>query len=149
MHGDAEACTADACATDIEIHSDTLKHLLLSLLSCYGRDEAPRRAFGTSPAYNPLHLPVFSISRHPTRALAPLTHSSLGQYSTARFRTQTRAAVNGEQWITNRWQPILCYLGRKKEVKSAPSSLWRSLLCAARRSDYGSTAYCLSTWTTS
>jgi hypothetical protein len=71
---------ADACATDIEIHSDIPKHLLLSLLSCYGRDGASRWAFGTSPVYNLLHLPAFSTSRHPTRALArsliPPLHSS-------------------------------------------------------------------------
>jgi hypothetical protein len=43
----------DACTTDIEIHSDSVKHSPLGLLSFYGRDEAPRRAFGTSPTYNP------------------------------------------------------------------------------------------------
>jgi hypothetical protein len=36
---------------EIEIHSGILKHLLPDLLSCYERDEAPGRAFGTSPAY--------------------------------------------------------------------------------------------------
>lgn len=43
----------DVCTTDIEIHSDTLKHSLLGLWSSHGRDEAPGRAFGASPAYNP------------------------------------------------------------------------------------------------
>ena len=43
----------DACTRDIERHSGILKHLLHDLLSCYERDEAPRRAFGTSPVYNP------------------------------------------------------------------------------------------------
>jgi hypothetical protein len=43
----------EACATDIEIHPDSVKHSPLGLLSSYGRDEAPRRAFGASPAYNP------------------------------------------------------------------------------------------------
>ena len=59
-------------------HRDTFRQCQafpLGLLNSYGRDEAPRRAFGVSSAYNPLHLPVFSISRRPTCTLAPLTHS--------------------------------------------------------------------------
>jgi hypothetical protein len=57
----------------------TLKHSqsirFFGSLSSYGRDKASRRTFGTSSAYNPnLYLPAFSMSRHPTCALAPLTH---------------------------------------------------------------------------
>jgi hypothetical protein len=41
------------------MRSDGVKHSPLGLLSFDGRDEAPRYAFGTSPASNPLHLPVY------------------------------------------------------------------------------------------
>ena len=47
----------DACATDIEIHSDSVKHSLLGLLSFYGRDGAP---FGTSPAVVPISEVILS-----------------------------------------------------------------------------------------
>jgi hypothetical protein len=36
----------DACVTDIEIYSDSVKHSPLGLLSSHRRDEAPGRAFG-------------------------------------------------------------------------------------------------------
>src|SRR5271156_927272 len=77
--------------TDIEIHSDSVKHFPLGLLSFNVRDGAPRRAIGTSPAYTPPPLPVFSVSRHPTRTLAPLAHSSL---STLPYGSQVASTIS-------------------------------------------------------
>ena len=62
----------EVCVTDVEIHLDSVKHSQLGLLSSCGRDEAPRRAFATSPAYNPYN-PTPDARLGPAHSFLPST----------------------------------------------------------------------------
>ena len=121
-------------------HRDTFQ-TLSSIPHLYGRGEASRRAFGTSSVYNPLYLPVFSMSRHPTRALAPLTHSS------PRHQKMTLEWIkgwvedlvegqSGESLVTNR-------LPRRQDVISFRlSQAWYAGVMELMRMNEGLAIYC-------
>jgi hypothetical protein len=74
----------EACATDIEIHPDSVKHSPLGLLSSYGRDEAPRRAFGASLAYNPPSPASIPYKPAPDARLEP--HLLIPPFDTAFYQ---------------------------------------------------------------